>query len=70
MQQIIFVFQNDTIHLIWAMNDQDPKSADSFQKHETENRGSKSMLLLNPDTKDNIQLPADAEPWNFTGHNV
>lgn len=52
------------------MNDQDAKDANSFQQHQFENRGSKSIMLLNSNQGDNLPIPADAESWDFTGDKV
>ncbi len=65
-----FLKQNDTVRLIWAMGDADMKDPKTFPKHRDENRGAKSVMLLDSKSRDAVQAPPDAYAWNFTADKV
>lgn len=62
-------FQNDTARVIYAYHEDDPLSDEMFMYHRKDKRGSKSLVLLQPNTDKN-KLPNDLKIWYIRSPNV
>lgn len=60
-----FFFQTDTVRVIWALHDSDPKSLGDLAYHTK--RDKQSVYLLGPPT---LSVPEDAKRWDLTLNNV
>jgi hypothetical protein len=60
---------NDTIRLIYAFGDNDPKSINQIYIHQHNQRGSKSALLINHEKLEDPKED-DLQYYDFTVKNV
>lgn len=67
---IVLLFQNDTVHFIWAISPKDPKNASDIVKHADNNRGTKSVLLLDPNPHETAQIPPGAMTFDLVVEKV
>ncbi len=62
--------QNDTIRFIWAIGPKDPQNPDDIQKHEPENRGTRSVIILDTNEHQNVPTPSNVKIYEINVEKV